>query len=70
MIPSVDSSVRHLEPEKVNSLLNAVILATVGHRFGDRVVVEFVFKHRSNGELSKDRNYGINELGMRLGVVF
>ena len=70
MIPSVDSSVRHLEPEKVNSLLNAVVLATVGHRFGDRVVVEFVFKHRSNGELSKDRNYGINELGMRLGVVF
>ena len=69
MIPSIDSSISGKDPTRANSLLNAVVMATVGHRFGDRTVVEFVFKHRSNGALS-EKNYGFNELGVRLGFVF
>ena len=70
MIPSADGSMGSKDPSRTNSLLNAVVMATVGHRFGEKGVVEFMFKHRSNGELSKDRNYGFNELGVRLGFVF
>lgn len=57
-------------PAKLNSLLNVVIVAIVGHRFGDNFIVELMFKHRSNGELSKNRNYVINEHEMRIGYVF
>lgn len=69
IFPRKDNNLPKHTPERLNSLFNFVILATIGHRFGDTFVVELMWKHYSNGEL-RSPNFGINQLGVNIGFVF
>ena len=57
------------KPLPHNSLLNAVLTASIGHRFNNGMAIEAVWKHYSNGELSKV-NRGINSFGMAIRYAF
>ena len=52
-----------------NSLLNAALTATIGHRFENGLIIEAVWKHYSNGELGEN-NRGINLFGLALRYTF
>lgn len=69
IFPRADKDNSRRVPLLLNSLLNVAIVATVGHRFGDNFVIEFMYKHYSNGGLQSP-NFGINQLGVNVGFVF